>query len=248
VYDCDLEDSVLVSKTFESTDVDPELGDDESYAPSISDDGLYVAFESKATNLLEEPGTVGLRHVYVRDLLTGTTEVIPFPVVGTPEAAYVPSISADGRFVAYAYEYLEEEEVFCEIYVYDRQTGDTTLVSEIDGELPYEADRPSISGDGRFVAFQAILEVITDETSNFFTDIYVHDILMNKTTLVTRGVDGDPDEESEKPAFSADGHFVTFHSYDDLLLPGDSDGAIDVYVYENDTTAQFNIFLPLTMR
>jgi Tol biopolymer transport system component len=245
VFDCDLEDSVLVSKTFDSTIGDPVLGDGESYAPSISDDGRYVAFESLATNLLDEPVTDGLRHVYVRDLLASTTEIIPFPVTGTPEGAYVPSISADGRYVAYAFGYYEDEEDFYEIYVYDRQSGDTTLVSEIDGKLSGEADRPSISGDGRFVAFQAILEV---DTNNFFTDIYVHDLLMNKTTLVTRGVDGDPDEASEKPAFSADGRFVTFHTYDDLLLAGDTDTAIDVYVYENDVTTQFYIFLPLILR
>jgi len=57
----------------------------------------------------------------------------------------------------------------------------------------------------------------------------------------------DPDEASEKPAFSADGRFVTFHTYD-FLVAGDTDTAIDVYVYENDVTTQFYIFLPLILR
>jgi Tol biopolymer transport system component len=77
-------------------------GNDWSFDPAISDDGRYVAFESRASNLA--PGyTNGTVDIFVRDRLMGTTERVSVDSNGTQANydSYSPDISGDGRYVAF---------------------------------------------------------------------------------------------------------------------------------------------------
>ncbi|MBU4274093.1 MAG: IPT/TIG domain-containing protein, partial [Planctomycetes bacterium] len=133
------------------------MGNGESYCPSISSDGRYVAFYSYATNLGVDPGGY---QVYRKDLQTGQIaccSVSSGGQVGNGES-YCPSISSDGRYVAF-YSYatnLGVDPGGCyQVYRKDLQTGQITCCSvSSGGEVGNNrSDDPSISSDGRYVAF-----------------------------------------------------------------------------------------------
>ena len=240
LYDCVAETSTLLTHAYGSTDP----ADKRSSYPAISDDGLFVAFVSEATNLL---GTVldEDRRLYVHDLTAQTTELIPLHAdyADIPGKVYEPSISADGRFVAYTY-VSEGDDSFYEVFVYDRQTGETSLVSLIDGEPSGDSEYPSISGDGRFVSFDAYSQ---DENEDWHCDVYVHDLWTGETELVSKGMDGNPGNEySYNSAISADGRSIAFQSEASNLVADDTNEAVDIFVYENDITFQvtFSLYLP----
>ena len=130
-------------------------------APSLSADGRYVAFASSASNLVTGD-TNGTSDVFVRDRQTGTTTRVSVDSSGTQgnNSSPEPSFSADGRYVAFTSQagnlVTGDTNGRADVFVHDRQTAKTTRVS------PYVAgdqsdlgsDSPSISGDGRFVAFR----------------------------------------------------------------------------------------------
>ncbi len=225
LYDCGTGTTHLISEAYNSSDP----GDDFSMAPAISDDGNFVAFASRATNLVSGP-TSGDYRIYVRDITdiaNPETALIPLPEGFAEAGVGQPSISADGRFVAYHYNYEH-------IFVYDRLTEVTVMVSP--NEI--ETESPSISGDGRYVAFTGWIY----ENETWFNDIYVHDLHTGMTKLVTRGLDGIPDDENAgAPDISADGRFVTFWSEDAQLVVDDGNETRDVFVYINEPALTIEI-------
>jgi hypothetical protein len=148
-----------------SSDPSSVQGDGASSRPSLSQGGRHVAFESVATNLTAGD-TNGVRDVFVRDHVTGTTERISVAGDGTqgngPSGA--PAISDDGRFVAFETDASNlvpgDSDDDTDVVVRDRRLGTTTLVSTdivvpppIDpGEL--DATAATIGGDGTVVAFK----------------------------------------------------------------------------------------------
>jgi Tol biopolymer transport system component len=226
LYDCDEDRVYLISEAFNGTDP----GNGFSFGPAISDDGNFVAFYSKATDLVDEALT-GKYRIYVRDvsdLTNPDTELIPLPE-GYDENVGQPSISADGRYVAYSY-----GDSSTHIFVYDRQEGVTKMVSPVD----IEPESPSISADGRYVAFSGWIY----EDTTWFVDIYVHDLHTGQTKLVTRGFeDSSADENAGAPKISADGRFVAFWSEDAELVVDDENESRDVFVYVNEPALNIEI-------
>ena len=136
-------------------------GDDGSYDPGISDDGRFVNFESYATNF---PGSLGPTYlqVYVRDLKNGTTKLISRTTGGGPATGGYSedsSISGNGRWVAFESDAdnLPGANSDDQIYVRDRQTGTTRLVSQTTGGTPGDDDSsdPAITPNGAIVGFES---------------------------------------------------------------------------------------------
>jgi hypothetical protein len=151
-----------------------------SYDPSTSADGRYVAFESYATNLVVND-TNGWGDIFVHDRQTGTTSRISVDSSGTQgnDDSYHPSISADGRFVAfhsYATSLVTgDTNGSWDVFVHDRQTGTTARVSVHSAGTQCNGDSyyPSISADGRFVAFYSeATNLVTGDTYGV-RDIFV---------------------------------------------------------------------------
>jgi Tol biopolymer transport system component len=121
-----------------------------------------------------------------------------------------------------------------DIYVHDRKTGITTLVSvstTFPGQPPVrgQSDLPSISADGRYVAFgSAATDLIrpTDDPNDPVQDIFVRDLKENSTVQVTIQADG----HSYQPDISDDGRYVAFSSDATNLAPGDGAFSRDVFV------------------
>jgi Tol biopolymer transport system component len=213
-------DTVLVSRA----GLQGKGGDGNSIEPSISADGRYVAFASRAGNLV--PGVkTGKREIYVKDVKTGKV-TLASRASGAKGAiaefpAYHPSISADGRHVAFSsYSGNLGSEVGneLEVYVRDLQTETTTLVSRASGPSGAVADgsssEPSISGDGRKVAFASGAHNLAAGLPAQSENIFVRDLDTGVTELVSRagGAEGAAGEFSTEPSISADGRYVAFSS------------------------------------
>ena len=211
--------------------------DGASHAAGLSADGRYAAFTSTAANLV--PGdTNGKSDVFVRDLRTGRTERVDTGPDGVQAAgaSFEAAISADGRYVAFSSSAtnlvpganLGSDDV----YVHDRRTGETTLVSV--GEEPGQPQKdkfsghPSISRDGRYIAFQSNRSDLAPGTVTWQgANIYVHDLGTGENRLVSTGADGkEANGSSASPVISADGGTVAFISKATNIIAPDRPGAL----------------------
>jgi Ca2+-binding RTX toxin-like protein len=222
-----------------------------SYNPSISADGLFVAFESLASNLV--PGdTNNTRDIFVRDLLTNTTTRVSVDSAGNQGNSFSlgASISADGRFVAF---YSEASNLVPgdtnsnpDIFVRDTLTNTTTRVSvdSAGNQGNSRSNSPSISADGRFVAFYSEASNLVPGDTNENTDIFVRDTLTNTTTRVSVDSAGNQGNFfSFTPSISADGRFVAFYSQASNIVPGDTNNTRDIFVRDTltNTTTRVSV-------
>ena len=204
----------------------------ESGEPVISANGRYVAFVSWASNLV--PGDANNTiDVFVRDLQTGTTTLASVSTGGVQDnfGAYNPTISADGRYVAFASsgDVLVaggEANLFnVDVFVRDLLLGTTERVSvRPDGTQIIGADSttPSISADGRRIAFVVWNNTLGGPTPqvrpNLHHGVYVRDVNTSQTILVSVRPDGTPSDHlvSLDPMISANGRYVAFTNWEDL--------------------------------
>ena len=210
-------------------------GNDMSCCSSISGGGRFVAFASQATNLVEgDTNNVG--DLFVHDRMTGETTRVSVDSSGMQSIGFIrsSSISADGRFVAFdssAGTLVEgDTNGLFDVFVHDRMSGGTTRVSvdSMGTQVDDSSGRPSLTADGRFVAFDSLAANLVEEDTNGFIDIFVHDRETGETTR--SGMEGN--ENSFAPSVSADGRFVAFDSSAANLVEGDSNRQPDVFVHD----------------
>jgi len=239
-------------------------GDDDSQLAAISGDGRFVAFRSLASTLV--PGdTNGVGDVFVHDRSTGVTERVS---VDSRERQAVgdqggvldtnfgpPAISADGRYVAFASSATNlvksDRNQVADIFVRDRAAGTTERVSMTGRrtEANGESAHPALSPDGRFVAFSSLADNLVAGDTNFAPDVFLVDRQAGTLERVSVSSTGqEADNTSESPALSADGRLVAFSSSASNLVPGDGDGASDVFVRDRlaGTTESVSIVAPTT--
>jgi hypothetical protein len=169
-----------------------EQGNLDSLDPSVSADGRFVAFASSAFNLVP-CDTNGTLDVFVHDRHTGETTRVSVDSNGKQgnSASASPSISADGRFVAFlslASNLVRgDTNGTQDVFVHDRDTGETTRVNvDSNGnEATNESARPSISADGRFVAFGSLASDLVPCDTNDANDVFVHEFLSVINDLVS---------------------------------------------------------------
>jgi Tol biopolymer transport system component len=206
--------------------------------PSISADGRFVAFVSRATNLAPG-GNNNSQDIFVRDLLTNTTSRVSVDSAGNQAIgnSFVPSISANGRLVAFGSnapnlvsgDTNNNEDIF----VRDLLTNTISRVSvDSAGNQGNNASgEPSISANGRFVAFVSRATNLVPGDNNNSQDIFVRDLSSNTTTRVS--VDSAGNQAIGNfgfPSISGDGRFVVFTSDATNLVPGDTNNSDDVFV------------------
>ena len=99
-----------------------------------------------------------------------------------------------------------------------------------------ESSRPSISGWGRYVAFQSFATNLVSNDINDYYDIYIRDRAASTTIRITWAYDGaDVDGSSFTPRISASGRYVVYESSATNLVPGDTNNDADIFVYDRDT-------------
>jgi len=240
LHDCDTDQTTLISVAEDGE----EPGNDWSGFPAISDDGQFVVFKSEATDLVIPAPPIGEDLfedlLYVRDIAAGTTELIPPPEGISGGEFYDPSISADGRFVAYQLNY----DIYKDVYVYDRDTEQTIKIPKIDSEIPEDNYNPSVSGDGRFVAYESFRWF--ESESLFYNNINIYDRELGTIKIAKSGFENMPDEYPEHPAISYDGRFIAFDSDAESLVVNDTNGTKDVFVYMHEPSS--TIYLPIILK
>ncbi len=208
----------------------------------ISGDGRWVAFVSMASNLVAGD-TNGMPDVFVRDLQTATTTRVSVGAGGVQanSSSWSPAMSADGRWVAFSSGadnlVAGDTNTRGDVFVHDQQTGTTTRVSLGPGGVQANADSgfPTISADGRWVAFESYASNLVAGDTNGRMDIFVHD---RQTATTTRASVGSGDVqgngESRFATISGDGRWVAFMSNSSNLVAADAD-EFDVFVHDRQT-------------
>jgi Tol biopolymer transport system component len=208
-----------------------------SLSPAISADGRFVAFNSYASNLV--PGdTNGTTDIFVRDLLARVTRRVSVGPAGqgNSDSSGVPAISADGRFVTFTSSASNlvpgDTNGAIDVFVRDLQAGVTKRVSVgTGGQANDYSFFATISADGRFVAFESFAANLVPGDTNGTSDIFVRDLQAGVTRRVSVGAAGQGNSDSSgAPAISADGRYVAFFSHASNLVPGDTNGAYDIFV------------------
>ena len=203
---------------------------------ATSADGRYVAFSAydftSATNDLQEA-------VYLRDVQTGrTTDVSVTPQGSAGDGTSdEPAVSADGRYVAFASTSDNlvpgDTNGHSDVFVRDRQTGTTVRASVTTAEVQADddSDQPSISADGRSVAFSSLAANLAAGDTNGHYDVFVRDLQAGTTTRVSVPTTGNSiGGDSFAPSLSADGTTVAFTSNASDMVSNDLNSADDVFV------------------
>jgi Tol biopolymer transport system component len=219
---------------------------------AISADGRYVVFSSDATNLIDGD-TNGVRDVFVHDQVTGETTRVSVASDGTQAnnmsaitycmCLYYSglSFSADGRYVTFnstATNLVEgDTDKGPKVFIHDRVTGETIRIpvpsdEPEEGEMSWDS---SMSGDGRYVAFE----------SWYPFDVFLYTRVTGSTTRVSESSDGVIGNSSSKePSISADGRYVVFRSDASNLVEGDANGVEDIFVHDQVTGKTTRISVP----
>ncbi|MCW5775737.1 MAG: PD40 domain-containing protein [Phycisphaeraceae bacterium] len=213
-------------------------GDGDSTHPAISADGRFVAFSSAASNLVEGD-TNGVLDVFVHDRQSGATGRVSVSSSGSQGNGHSssPSLSADGRFVAFfsfADNLVEGDWNWAsDVFVHDRQAGTTERVSVSSSGNQGNGSSlvPSISPDGRFVAFSSDASNLVEGDWNWASDVFVHDRQAGTTERVSVSSSGNQGNSfSLLASISNEGRFVAFASMASNLVEGDTNGTWDVFV------------------
>ena len=210
----------------------------DSLDPDVSDDGRYIAFFSYANDLVAGD-TNDKPDIFVRDLVLGTTVCASVDGTGVPAGGRYPSISADGLRVAFdsKSEALVPGDTNGErdVFVRDVVAGTTARVSVASTGRQGDGDSrdPSLSPDGRFVAFESEASNLVDGDANGVLDVFVRDLQTGATVRISVDSSGaESDGESEDASISALGRYVAFVSDASNLVAGDQNGADDVFVHD----------------
>ncbi|MGW0535315.1 RICIN domain-containing protein [Streptomyces sp. NPDC003032] len=214
-------------------------------ASAVSADGRRVAFISNATDLV--PGdTNGYSDVFVRDLTTGTTQRVSVTDNGAQgnSGSSEVSISADGRHVAFESGSSNlvpgDTNASGDVFVRDLTAGTTRRVSVASGGTQGNsgASSPSISADGRHIAFDSFSTTLVPGDINNEWDVFVRDLTTGTTRRISEtGAGSDGYDNSTTPVISADGDHVAYSSNSAALVPGDTNNKHDIFVWDRQSGA-----------
>ncbi len=245
VDDVFIHDRVKRETTLVSVNTNGTQGNGNSEYPAISGDGRYIAFTSYATTLVTGD-TNGCTDVFFRDWVARQTSLVSLSPGGTQGNGNSdsPAISGNGRYVAFVSSSTNlvpgGTNGKFQTFVKDRSTGTVTLASVSTGGTQGNAHSytPSISGDGRYVVFSSDATNLVSGDTNNEADIFLHDMVDGWTVRVSYPMaGGESDGHSCYPAISGNGRNITYWSYATNLVSGDSNGVVDVFLYDRDATA-----------
>jgi Tol biopolymer transport system component len=220
-------------------------GNNDSQFSVLSADGRFVAFASYASDLVPND-TNGDSDIFVRDMQKGETTLVSVNRFGTdsgngrsPEGL---TMTPNGRFVGFVSNASDlvanDTNGTADVFVRDVHTGTTTLVSinhagtDSGNAFSGGDEPPSLSADGRFVAFRSTASDLVANDTNGTDDVFLRDLRTGTTTLVSvnQGGANSGNGLSRQGLLSPDGDVVAFFSLASDLVPSDTNGASDVFV------------------
>jgi hypothetical protein len=210
---------------------------------ALSADGRFVAFNSAATNMVDDDRNYW-RDIFVRDRTTGTNQRVSLASNGAEadRDSFTPALSADGQIVAFVSTATNlvpnDTNNARDIFVYDVRASTIRRVSVSSSGVQGngDSDMPALSADGRFVAFSSASSNLVPNDTNRVADVFVHDLLTGQTERVSVASDGSQaNGASGLPALSADGRYVVFESVASNLVPNDTNNAYDIFIHDRQT-------------
>ncbi|MBL8765252.1 MAG: PD40 domain-containing protein [Phycisphaerae bacterium] len=216
-----------------------------SGAPSLSSSGRRAAFESDAANLVINDAN-GVSDVFTIDLDSGAVSLVSLTPGGDPGDG--PSrlgrhaLSDDGTVVVFESDATDlvpdDTNGVTDVFIRDLTTGRTRRLSvSSDGaQADAPCTHPTISGDGRFVAFDSTATVLSGARRPGLSAVFIHDRALGLTTRIDPPTRGNMSPKirlgASRPALSRDGRFVAYETDENDLVPDDANGATDVVVYD----------------
>lgn len=222
-----------------------------SVFPSIDAAGNVIAFRSEASDLV--PGDANtLADVFVRYTTSNQTTCASVATSGVPGdgPSGAPDISSDARFVVFESSASDlvpgDSNAKWDVFRRDLVSGETTLVSSGSAGQPADGDSrsPSVSSDGRYVAFVSGATDIVSGDTNGYEDVFVRDMQSMATVRASVSATGTQlPADSSAPAISGDGRRVAFVTVSGAVVAGDTNGVSDVFVRDLDamTTVRASI-------
>ena len=260
LYDHTTRTSLLVSRSAASPTT---TGDAGSSGSVLSADGRYVAYVSAAGDLVAgvndqpvEPATglpMSNDDVFLFDRTTRRNTLVTRsatnPGFSADRASGSPAISADGRYVAFVSAAidlvagLDDENSETDVFLWDRVTGATTLVSRSSASATRTAhgtsSAPSLSADGRYVVYVSTADdLVPGQTgaSGFGSNVFLYDRVTGTAALVSHSLgvanDGAGASEIDIPSLSADGRYVLFSSFRNDLGGAPAGFGLNTYLYD----------------
>lgn len=226
-------DIVLVSVSSEG-----EQGNFPCWLASISDDGEQVAFQTYASNLFAGDQNISA-DVALRDLALGQTAPASTSSSGTlgSSTSGPCMISGNGRYIVFESAapnlVAGDTNGVVDIFRRDLLTGVTERISVGAGGAQANggSSSPTVSADGRYVAFDSIATNLTPLDNNSQRDIFVRDTLLGTTVKASVSfTNGSASGHSYHATISRDGRYVAFDSLADNLVRFDAAGKRDVFV------------------
>jgi hypothetical protein len=229
--------TILVSRHSDGT-----LANDSSYGSAISSNSQYVAFQSSATNLVSDD-TNNQPDAFVHNLQTGDTELVSKNSAGILGNGLSggSKLSADGRFAVFSSLannlVANDTNGTWDVFIHDRQTGVTELISKSSDGVQGNSGSSfaTISADGRFIAFDSSANNLVPDDPNSTHDLFLHDRTSSTTIRLSANSIGNPTLGAVYPAISGSGDYIVFRSDVNDLVPGDTNGTGDIFVYELQT-------------
>lgn len=237
LYDKKTHFTTLVSKSSSGTQ-----GDAGSYFARISGNGRYVVYQSDATNLVDGDAN-DASDIFLFDKKKSLTYLISVTAKGQGnDNSITPFISNNGRYIvygSYASNLVDNDNNgTSDIFLYDTNTDVTRLVSaDSSGQSGNgESLSPRISGNGRYIVYSSAAKNLVEGDTNNLPDIFRYDIKTGVTTRVSVKGDGSTQGTGGgnfSPGISNNGRYVTYESFADTLVDGDSNGTSDILLYDS---------------
>ncbi|MDH5526044.1 MAG: hypothetical protein OEY97_01895 [Nitrospirota bacterium] len=218
------------------------IGNGASFTPALNSDGRYVAFASDATDLVVPADGNGVTDIYRRDRLVGTTIRLSVTDAGLEAngASLNPSLSASGQVAGFQSDATNlvipaDTGTFTDVFIHAATTTRRVSVNTLGNEPNGNSTNPSVSANGKVVAFQSDATDLESPSidTGVFTDVFVHaTTTTGATTRISVSATGtEPNGNSTLPSISGDGSRVVFQSdATNLILPADGNGFTNIYL------------------
>jgi Tol biopolymer transport system component len=212
------------------------------FGAGISGNGRYVTFAADDGELVVDDAN-GVRDVFVHDRRTGRTSRISVSSTGIPGdgLSNTGSISGDGRYVSFHSRAGNlvpgDTNGVVDVFVHDQWTGRTSRidVSSTGSQANIDTHLHSVSENGRFVVFCSAASNLVPGDTNDLADVFVRDLRARPTVRVDlsgTGEQANGECHGYSPSLSRDGRYVAYFSDATNLVPGDTNGVGDAFVYD----------------
>ena len=232
-----------VSNRISTTSTDTQANNNSS-SPQLTPDGLFLAFQSSATNLVDGD-TKNYADIFVKNLKTGTVIRANTNSAGIQanNSAFYPGITTDGRYVVFqsnATNLVESDtNNASDIFLKDLQTGIIARVSTDSSgtQSNKNSATPQITPDGRYLIFSSYATNLVTDDTNGLSDIYLKDLKSGIVTRVNTTSTGNQvtGGDSLSPQITSDGRYAVFRSDATNLVPADTNKTYDIYIKDIQT-------------